>query len=186
MKFSNFKKFKLAFLALLLGFTTILGTACGNNREDDKKQKVEETQKKQEEAKKEEEKKKTEIKQDSTKQDSGNDISEEDTKKRIKQSVEILNKNYEGKMTISFIEEKNDLVFEYIGDFKNNMSLFMDNTDNKDAKKYWDLMVHSQVEYSQAIKSINPGMSIVILNPKDKNKELLRIKDGVIEYNYFK
>lgn len=185
MKFSNLKKFKLAFLALLLGFTTILGTACGNNKEADKKQKVEEAQKKQEEAKKEQEKKEADKKEADKKQNNGKKLSEE-AREGIKQGVDILNKTYNGKMAVKFIEEKNDFVFEYVGEFKDYMIKFMDDKDNENYKNSWNLMVTNLSKYSENIKKLQPGMSYVIVNPKDASKELLRIKDGVVVYDYFK
>lgn len=190
MKFSNLKKFKIAFLALLLGFTVILGSGCKNNKEDDEKQKVEETQKKQEEAKKEQEKKEDEKKEadkkeDDKKQNNGKKLSEE-AREGIKQGVDILNKTYNGKMAVKFIEEKNDFVFEYVGEFKDYMIKFMDDKDNENYKNSWNLMVTNLSKYSENIKKLQPGMSYVIVNPKDASKELLRIKDGVVVYDYFK
>lgn len=189
MKILNFKKFKHIFLALLLSFTVILGTACGNGKENEKKQKVEENQKTEEKNKETEKKQPEKSDAEKSEENRKNLIQtkmDENTKRAFKQAIENLNKNYEGKMIVKYEEEKNELIFEYIGDIKDNISNFMGNKDDEVAKKVWETLVASQVKYSETIKVINPGMSIVILNPKDRNQELLRIKDGAVEYNHFK
>lgn len=203
MKLSILKKLKITSMVLLLSFTTVLSSACTNQEE---KKKAEKMQKKAEELKKKEydlKKKEYEIAQAKKKEE---DKKKEEAKKKksifkesdkssssirskfsdFQQGKISLEKLLEGNINISVDESKEEWKFEYLGEIKERLLLMMDNKDAPETKEIWNDVIENTLNNSKQMAEYNFNPSIIIVNPKDSSKYILKIKGGVVEYDYFK
>lgn len=88
------------------------------------------------------------------------------------------------KIKYTFNKDTNTITLTLQNEFKNIYSLMLKNKAHPNFKQFWKTEVDSLVLLSKQIKNTTSGITLVLLHPDDESKEILKVLDGIIKYDF--